>query len=50
MIYLKESIKIWAPLGQHAEEAEGYYVFPKLTGPLGSRMMFNGKEINQLVH
>jgi glycine C-acetyltransferase len=33
------------PLGQHAEEAEGYYVFPKLTGPLGSRMMFNGKEI-----
>ena len=33
------------PLGQHAEKAEGYYVFPKLTGPLGSRMMFNGKEI-----
>jgi glycine C-acetyltransferase len=33
------------PLGQHAEEAEGYFVFPKLTGELGSRMQFNGKEI-----
>ena len=33
------------PLGKHADEAEGYYVFPKLTGELGSRMHFRGKEI-----
>ncbi len=33
------------PLGQHADEAEGYYIFPKLEGELGHRMQFNGKEI-----
>ncbi|MBK9928783.1 MAG: pyridoxal phosphate-dependent aminotransferase family protein [Saprospiraceae bacterium] len=33
------------PLGQYAEIAEGYYIFPKLTGEIGSRMMFNGKEV-----
>lgn len=33
------------PLGQHADVAEGYYIFPKLTGQLGNRMIFGGKEI-----
>lgn len=33
------------PLGQYADIAEGYYVFPKLTGEIGSRMNFNGKEV-----
>ncbi len=33
------------PLGKYQEKAEGYYIFPKLTGPLGNRMMFNGKEV-----
>jgi glycine C-acetyltransferase len=33
------------PLGKWASQAEGYYVFPKLEGDLGPRMMFNGKEI-----
>ena len=33
------------PLGQYADIAEGYYIFPKLTGEIGSRMMFNGKEV-----
>ena len=33
------------PLGQYAERAEGYYIFPKLKGELGSRMEFNGKEV-----
>lgn len=33
------------PLGQYADIAEGYYVFPKLTGEIGSRMIFNGKEV-----
>ena len=33
------------PLGKYQDKAEGYYIFPKLTGPLGNRMMFNGKEV-----
>ncbi|MEP7322200.1 MAG: aminotransferase class I/II-fold pyridoxal phosphate-dependent enzyme [Saprospiraceae bacterium] len=33
------------PLGQYAAIAEGYYIFPKLTGEIGPRMMFNGKEV-----
>lgn len=33
------------PLGKWASQAEGYYVFPKLEGPLSNRMMFHGKEI-----
>lgn len=33
------------PLGQYADIAEGYYIFPKLTGEIDSRMMFNGNEV-----
>ncbi|MEE1898341.1 aminotransferase class I/II-fold pyridoxal phosphate-dependent enzyme [Flavobacterium rakeshii] len=33
------------PLGKWASQAEGYYVFPKLEGPLANRMMFHGKEV-----
>jgi glycine C-acetyltransferase len=33
------------PIGRWADHAEGYYVFPKLEGELGNRMMFNGKEV-----
>jgi glycine C-acetyltransferase len=33
------------PLGKWAEKAEGYYVFPKLEGPISNRMKFNGKEV-----
>lgn len=33
------------PLGQWADKAEGYYIFPKLEGELGNRMMFQGKEM-----
>ncbi|MGB4958343.1 MAG: pyridoxal phosphate-dependent aminotransferase family protein [Saprospiraceae bacterium] len=33
------------PLGQYAEAAEGYYIFPKLTGELGNKMYFKGKEV-----
>ncbi|HPB54305.1 MAG TPA: aminotransferase class I/II-fold pyridoxal phosphate-dependent enzyme, partial [Saprospiraceae bacterium] len=32
-------------LGRYSEEADGYYMFPKLEGELGPRMMFNGKEV-----
>ena len=33
------------PLGKWASQAEGYYVFPKLEGEVGPRMMFHGKKI-----
>ena len=32
------------PLGKHAKDANGYFMFPKLEGPIGPRMIFNGKE------
>lgn len=31
------------PLGTHADDAHGYFTFPKLEGPIGPRMKFNGK-------
>ena len=33
------------PLGKWASIAEGYFVFPKLEGPISNRMVFNGKEV-----
>jgi glycine C-acetyltransferase len=33
------------PLGKYSEEADGYYMFPKLEGELGPRMYFQGKEV-----
>ncbi len=33
------------PLGQYADEAEGYYIFPELEGELSNRMKFHGKEV-----
>ncbi len=33
------------PLGQFADYAEGYFVFPKLEGPIGPRMQFQGREV-----
>lgn len=38
-------IKDKGPLGKWAEQAEGYYVFPKLEGPISNRMEFNGKKV-----
>lgn len=32
------------PLGRYSSTAHGYYIFPKLEGPISNRMMFNGKE------
>lgn len=32
-------------IGQYAEAAEGYFVFPQLEGELGNRMIFKGKEV-----
>ena len=33
------------PLGKWAEQAEGYFVFPKLEGEISNRMNFQGKEV-----
>ena len=33
------------PLGKWASAAEGYFAFPKLEGPIGNRMKFQGKEV-----
>jgi glycine C-acetyltransferase len=33
------------PLGKWAEQAEGYFVFPKLEGDISNRMKFQGKEV-----
>jgi len=38
-------IKDKGPLGKWAKQAEGYYVFPKLEGPISNRMLFNGKKV-----
>ena len=33
-------------LGQYAENGgEGYFIAPKLEGPIANRMMFQGKEV-----
>ncbi len=37
-------LKNYGPIGQHRERAHGYFAFPKLEGPIGSRMIFRGKE------
>jgi len=33
------------PLGKWASQAEGYFVFPKIEGPISNRMYFRGKEV-----
>jgi len=33
------------PLGQYAQIAEGYYIFPKLYGEICNHMIFNDKEV-----
>lgn len=33
------------PLGQYADAAEGYYIFPKLEGRISNRMKFHGKDV-----
>lgn len=38
-------IRNYGPIGQHRERAHGYFSFPKLEGPIGSRMKFRGKEM-----
>ncbi len=32
------------PLGMHADDSHGYYMFPKLEGEISNRMIFRGKQ------
>jgi len=46
MMDLIEKLKKKAgPLGQYADDAYGYYMFPKLEGEIGPRMMFRGIDV-----
>src|SRR6201991_263455 len=38
-------LKHYGPIGQHRARAHGYFAFPKLEGPIGSRMKFRGKDM-----
>ncbi|MEY3052068.1 MAG: hypothetical protein RLY31_1853 [Bacteroidota bacterium] len=42
---LFEKFRNPGPLGRFSEVADGYFMFPKLEGELGNRMMFQGKEV-----
>ncbi len=42
---LFEKFRNPGPLGRFAEVADGYFMFPKLEGELGNRMIFQGKEV-----
>ena len=33
------------PLGKWADQAEGYFVFPKLEGQISNRMKFQGRDV-----
>ncbi len=33
------------PLGKYSDKAHGYFMFPKLEGPMSNRMIFQGREV-----
>ena len=37
--------KQMGPIGEYMNQADGYFTFPKLEGPLGNRMVFQGREV-----
>ncbi len=37
-------LKNRGPLGMHSKESYGYFMFPKLEGPISNKMIFRGKE------
>ena len=45
MDIFEKVLKRQSPLGQYRDDAEGYYMFPKLEGELSNKMMFMGKEM-----
>ena len=42
--------KRMGPIAAHADYAKGYFIYPKLEGPIGPRMKFRGKENGCLEH
>jgi len=40
----EKRVKNLGPLGQYGKDADGYFMFPKLEGEIGSHMIFRGKE------
>ncbi len=44
MDLFEKRLSVPGPLGKYADMAEGYFMFPKLEGALGNRMLFKGKE------
>lgn len=44
MDIFEKVLKRPSPLGQYRDDAEGYYMFPKLEGELSNKMDFMGKE------
>ncbi|MCY4160476.1 MAG: aminotransferase class I/II-fold pyridoxal phosphate-dependent enzyme [Flavobacteriaceae bacterium] len=41
----EKRLKNMGPLGMYKDIAEGFFIFPKLTGQVGNRMHFYGKEV-----
>ncbi len=44
MDIFERRLQNYGPLGKWAEQADGYYMFPKLEGEISNRMIFRGKE------
>jgi glycine C-acetyltransferase len=44
MDLFERRLSVPGPLGKYADMAEGYFMFPKLEGEIGNRMIFKGKE------
>ena len=44
MDLFEKRVRNLGPLGMYAKQADGYFMFPKLEGEIGSRMIFRGKE------
>lgn len=47
MDLFEKLLKNRGPLGKHAQDAHGYFTFPKLEGEIANRMRFRGKEVLQ---
>jgi len=40
----EKRVRNLGPLGMYAKQADGYFMFPKLEGEIGNKMIFRGKE------
>ena len=44
MDLFEKRVRNLGPLGMYAKQADGYFMFPKLEGEIGNKMIFRGKE------